>query len=313
MKKNILITGGLGHIGSAFLSSLKKNEFGKIIIIDNLLTQRFSSIFNKKNKINFQFYDYDISDDKIKSLFKEVDIVIHLAAITDATNSFNIAKEVKKINYFGSINIIKICHKYKCKLIFPSTTSVYGSQENILDESCPIKDLKPQSPYADYKLRIEKYLKNFSKKNNMHYIILRLGTIYGTSIGMRFHTAVNKFCWLASLNKNLTVWETALNQKRPYLGLNDAVRCFKFIIKKDLFDNEIYNVVSSNNTVNDIIKIIKIKLKNVQIKFVKTRIMNQLSYEILSDKIKKKGFFFRDNIKKGIFDTLHYLNSINNR
>ena len=78
MKKNILITGGLGHIGSAFLSSLKKNEFGKIIIIDNLLTQRFSSIFNKKNKINFQFYDYDISDDKIKSLFKEVDIVIHL-------------------------------------------------------------------------------------------------------------------------------------------------------------------------------------------------------------------------------------------
>jgi Nucleoside-diphosphate-sugar epimerases len=132
MKKNILITGGLGHIGSAVLSSLKKNEFGKIIIIDNLLTQRFSSIFNKKNKINFQFYDYDISDDKIKSIFKEVDIVIHLAAITDATNSFNIAKEVKKINYFGSIKIIKICHKNKCKLIFPPPQAFMGLRKIFL-------------------------------------------------------------------------------------------------------------------------------------------------------------------------------------
>ena len=60
------------------------------------------------------------------------------------------------------INIIKICYRYKCKLIFPSTTRVYGSQENILDESCPIKDLKPQSPYAEVKLLEENYINKFA-------------------------------------------------------------------------------------------------------------------------------------------------------
>lgn len=312
MKKNILVTGGLGHIGSAFIKSIKKNEFKKIIIIDNLATQRYSSLFKDNSTVKFEFYDYDILDEKIIKLFRNIDIVIHLAAITDATNSFKNSKQIRKINNIGSKKIIKYCSKYNCKLIFPSTTSVYGSQDELVDENCKIKDLKPQSPYADYKLKIELYLKQFSKTNKINFVILRLGTIFGISSGMRFHTAVNKFCWLSSINQPLTVWETAMFQKRPYLGLNDATNCFKFIIQKNIFDKEIYNIVSSNSTVKNIIDNIK-HVKKVKIKFVKTRIMNQLSYEISSSKIKKHGFIFKDNIKKGILNTLNQLKNIKNK
>ena len=205
---------------------------------------------------------------------------------------------------------MQYCSKYNCKLIFPSTTSVYGTQKNFVDENCPKRDLKCQSPYAEYKLKAENLLNTYSKKNKLKFIILRLGTIFGTSIGMRFQTAVNKFCWLSSINQPLTVWKTALHQKRPYLGLNDAIQCFKFIIQKDLFDNNIYNVVSSNNTVKEIIDCIKLYKKDLKINFVKTQIMNQLSYEVSSKKIKKLGFESKDKLKDGISDTLKLLSKI---
>ena len=310
--KKILITGALGHIGSGFIHSLKKNEYKEVVLVDNFLTQKQVSLFNLNSKINFKFYNLDILDKNIEKLFKKTDYVIHLAAITDATNSFKKIKEIKKVNYVGSKLIIKYCEKYKCKLIFPSTTSVYGTQDEIVDEECTIDNLNPQSPYAEFKLKLENYLINKKFNNKFKFIILRLGTIFGTSVGMRFHTAVNKFCYQASMNEPLTVWKTALNQKRPYLGLNDAVRCIKYLIKYDLFDNSINNIVTSNNTVNEIISIIKKYKKNIKINLIKTQIMNQLSYEVLSNKIKNKGFKTQDLLTIEIKKTLNLFNSIQN-
>ena len=88
-------------------------------------------------------------------------------------------------------------------------------------------------------------------------IVCRFGTIFGPSPGMRFHTAVNKFCWQAVMGQPLSVWRTAYEQKRPYLDLADAVRALAFIIERDLFDGRIYNVLTLNATVRDIVEAIK--------------------------------------------------------
>jgi nucleoside-diphosphate-sugar epimerase len=265
---------------------------------------------SKKN--NIKFYEYSILDKNIEKLFNDIDVVVHLAAITDAANSFNKKTIIKKVNFDGTKKIIEYCSKHNCKLIFPSTTSVYGTQNKQVDENCTIEELKPQSPYAEYKLKSELYLKKFSNMNKLNYVILRFGTIFGFSKGMRFHTAVNKFCFQASLNQPLTIWETAMNQKRPYLGVQDAVKCINFIINKDIFDNQIYNIVSDNCTVSEIINIIKSYKKNIKINLVKTRIMNQLSYKVLSKKILKKGFKSKSNINLGIKETINLLQGVNN-
>tara|TARA_B100000886_G_scaffold296356_1_gene223520 strand:- start:384 stop:1304 length:921 start_codon:yes stop_codon:yes gene_type:complete len=304
--KNILITGALGHIGSKFINNIKKNEFNKIVIIDNLYTQRYCSLFNLNKNINFQFIEKNILDASIEKYFKDIDIVIHFAAITDATTSFNKKKIVYDVNVKGTKKIINYCKKYNCKLIFPSTTSVYGVQNGKVDEDCSSNKLKPQSPYAQSKIEIENYLLA-NKFNNFNFQILRLGTIFGISDGMRFHTAVNKFCYQASFNQELTVWKTAYNQKRPYLGINDAVRCIKFIIKRDLFYNNIFNVVTGNFTVKQIISYIKKDIKNIKIKYINQKIMNQLSYFVLNKKLSKTKFKFRDSISNEIKKTLHIL------
>ena len=124
---------------------------------------------------------------------------------------------------------------------------------------------------------------------------------------MRFHTAINKFCLDASLNQNIKVYKTAFNQFRPYLSLKDAFKIFKICIEKKLFLNDIYNAHSGNFTVKEIIDKIKISKKNIKIKFVNSKIMNQLSYKVDKSKIEKLGIKLNSDINQDIQETLKIL------
>ena len=183
-------------------------------------TQRYASIFNLPNNRKIKFIEGNIQKLNLNIIIKNIDYVVHLAAITNAQDSFKDEKNVSSNNYNCTKIIANLCLKYNKKLIFISSTSVYGTQKKIVDEFCSKKDLQPQSPYALTKLKEERYLTLLSKK--LRVIIFRFGTIYGTSTGMRFHTAVNKFCWQASMGQPITIWKSAINQLRPYLDLNDA-------------------------------------------------------------------------------------------
>ena len=146
--------------------------------------------------------------------------------------------------------------------------------------------------------------------NKIDYITFRFGTISGVSKGMRFHTAVNKFCLDASLNRNISVYKTALNQFRPYLSLQDAFKVFKFTIENDLFKNDIFNALSENCTVNDILNKIKKYKRDIKVKFVSSPIMNQLSYHVDKRKLNKEGLFLKNRIEIDIKETLKLLKNI---
>jgi UDP-glucose 4-epimerase len=311
--RKIIITGGLGHIGSYIIRKLLINEQGiHIIIIDNIKSERYVSLFNLKTKNNkVSFCDIDIAKSSISSVVGKASIIIHLAAITDAENSVGKKKIYLENNLKATMEVIRFSNKFKIPLIFPSSTSVYGKAEinETLFEDNP-KVLFPQSPYAIVKLMEENYIKKNAK--NLKYFIIRLGTIVGNSIGMRFHTAVNKFCFQASTNREITVWRSAHKQLRPYASLEDFYRLVVFLIKnKNLINNQVYNLVTKNLTVKEIIDIIKIR-KKVKIKFVNSKIMNQLSYKVSNQKIKKIGFMPKGNLKKEIIDTLKIFNLVKN-
>jgi len=311
MANKILITGPLGHIGSKLIHNLKPGDYEEVVMIDNLSTQRYSSLFNLPKGVRYSFYEENILEADLHSLFRNIDKVIHFAAITDATSSFEKRDEVEEVNYLGTKKVVEACIAEGCKLIFPSTTSVYGNQKELVDEDCEKSELKPQSPYAETKLKSEEFISRMASKGKIEASIIRLGTIFGTSKGMRFHTAINKFCWQAVLGQPLTIWRTALDQKRPYLGLNDAVNCIDFFLNKELFDGGIYNVVTSNYTVKQVIDFIKYFIDDLQIDLVDNKIMNQLSYEVSTDKIESLGFVFKDNLGDGIEQTISLLSNSN--
>ena len=306
---NLLITGCCGHIGSYLVENVYKiNNIKKTFIVDNLESNRFYSIFNSKKKNNLNFLIKDLKDPNSLNDLKKIDYVIHLASMTNAEKSFGKKNSMYENNIKCLKTVINFCKKKKAKLIHISSTSVYGKQAKIVDESCEEKYLKPQSPYADIKLIEEKMLKKENKF--LKYNTFRFGTIAGVSKGIRFHTAVNKFCFNASLNEDINVYKTALNQYRPYLSLRDAFKVFKFSIENDFFKNDVFNVLSGNFTVNQIIKKIKKYKKKIKIKFVSSAIMNQLSYHVSQKKLNNEGLFLKSDIEKDIKETIKLLKNI---
>ena len=299
----IIITGACGHIGSYVAENVHKIiKIKSTILIDNMESNRYCSIFNLKKKSNFKFHIKDLNDIKSLNEFKKVDYLIHCASMTNAEKSFGNEKEMYKNNINCLKTTIKYCKKNSVKLIHLSSTSVYGKQAEIVDEDCEKKYLKPQSPYAKIKLIEENMLKKESK--NLRYVTFRLGTIAGVSKGIRFHTAVNKFCFNAALSQKIEIYKTALHQYRPYLSVRDAFKVFKFCIDKDFFKNDIFNAVSGNFTVNQILSKIKKRNKFIKIKFVNSEIMNQLSYHVDDKKIRSYGLKLNANLQKDIDNTL---------
>jgi len=299
----IIITGALGHIGSKLIRSL--DDYDSLILVDNISTDRYCSLFNM-HVSNYTFIENDLIESifHLENYLEEGDVVIHLASKTDAEKSVEWVEE-KTHNLEIATNVAVACVRKKAKMIHISSTSIYGSQESEVDEEC--KELKPQSPYATNKLNEEVTLQKIKALvPTFQYVTLRFGTICGISPGMRFHTAVNKFCWQASMRQRITVWKTALHQMRPYLSLGDAIRAIRFIIKNDIFDGEIYNVVTRNLTVNDILEQIK-KYVEIDIRFVNSTIMNQLSYTVLTNKIKGIGFNIIGDISFDIKETMRIL------
>ena len=310
----IIVTGAIGHIGSYIVRDLGV-QFPKaeIVMIDNMMTQRYASLFNLPPLGNYHFIEDDVNSIDLKTVFSGANVVIHLAAITDATGSFDRAEELENNNYQSTVKVANACIETGASLIALSSTSVYGTQNDVVDEDCSEEELLPQSPYATTKLKEEKLIAKLCKEKGLKAIHCRFGTIFGASAGMRFHTAVNKFCWQAVMGQPISVWRTAYDQKRPYLDLLDASRAIELIIKNNIFDGRVYNVLTNNSTVREVVDVIREFVPDIEVGFVDSKIMNQLSYEVLDNRFKSQGFISVGSLKRGIGETVSLLSNSNTK
>jgi UDP-glucose 4-epimerase len=307
----LIITGAIGHIGSYVARDLAVQFPGsEIVMIDNMMTQRFPSLFNLPALGRYRFVEGNVATMDLKPLLQGAHAVIHLAAITDAAGSFDKAAQLEENNYQSTLKVAQACLETGARLIALSSTSVYGTQNEVVSEDCSPDELKPQSPYATTKLKEEELVASLCKQG-LKGISCRFGTIFGVSPGMRFHTAVNKFCWQAAMGQPITVWSTAYDQKRPYLDLFDASRAMAFIIRNDLFDGRIYNVLTLNATVRQIVDTIREFVPSLEVSFVDSKIMNQLSYEVSCERFKDKGFTFAGDLRRGVGETIGLLRQAN--
>ena len=176
MVKNILITGGAGYIGSHISEVLIKNK-KKIFIADNLSTG-YRRLINRKAK----FFKVDIlKNKKIREIIlkNEIDSVIHLAANLIIGEGEKYPKKYFKNNVSGTQNLLKACENTGVKnLVFSSTAAVYKDGKYKVHENSVIK---PKSVYGKTKIKAEKIIKQFCKKNNINYCILRYFNIAGSS------------------------------------------------------------------------------------------------------------------------------------
>jgi nucleoside-diphosphate-sugar epimerase len=303
----IVVTGALGHIGSRLIRELAVAWPGaEVVMVDNLATERYATLFNLPDGCHYEFVEADVLTADLIALFTGADAVIHLAALTNGARH-DLHARMERVNVDGTGRVARACAAMGIGLLFPSTTSVYGVPDGIVTENCADADLRPQSRYAEWKLRSEDLLRSLGRDEGLRFVILRMGTIFGPSIGMRFHTAVNQFCWRAVAGQPLEVWTTASHQFRPYLDLTDAVGAMTFMLRRGQYDGHVYNVLTLNATVTHVVDVLRTYVPDLRITYVDSPLMNDLSYCVDDERFTRLGFEVRGSLERGIGDTVAML------
>ncbi len=300
----IVVTGGLGHIGSALIRQRDLIQSAdEIVIVDDLSQQRFSSVFDLPSGPKYSLIQRDVSHGLTPAVTQGADAVIHLAAITEPVASMSDPEWLYNNNLRITKHVSDTCASTGTPIVFVSTTSVYTSNQPLVDESS--LDLNPSSPYAKCKLEEESYILDNPEDHDR--VVFRLGTIFGVSPGMRFHTAVNKFCWQAAMGEPIEVWSTAMDQRRPYLALSDATDLLAKTVIDSIYPGDVVNAVTCDTTVREVIAAIEAAGVSTTLKLVDSPIMNTLSYRTSSEKAKNLGYQFQGNLESDIAETLQLL------
>jgi len=309
MNKKIIITGGLGYIGTELCkiySGISWNN--EILVIDNRFV---SERVNQLRNWNIDFVHGDILDkDLVNKYCKDADVVHHLAGITEVPRLKSESNKdsdikIKLVAENGTQNILNAISD-KCKIIFPSTHVVYEGVEKIQNNITEDEETKPVLSYASSKAVNEKQLKNSGK----NYIILRLGSVYGYSTDTaRIDIMPNLFSKIASQDGTIKLFAGG-KQVKSLVPLVDVARCFKYMEEREDISSEIFNLTKETITVKSVAEICKKHNPKIILKETNDEIPN-LGFSLSNEKILNTGFKFLYDLDESIKEMIFKWSKLN--
>jgi len=255
------VTGGAGFIGSHLIKNLVEHG-NEVIVIDNLNTGKKQNIEKISKKIDF--FEVDIRDfNAIEDILKNVDGVFHEAALASVQDSFRIPDEFFDVNVNGTENIFKIAKKLGIKVVYASSSSVYGNPISI-----PIKEndgKNPFNPYAKTKLEDDKLAEKYAR-NGLKVIGLRYFNVFGSGQSKEYAGVIKLF--LERIQQGLPPLINGDGlQVRDFVYVDDVVNANILAMESDI-DSEFFNIgtnsaISVLDLANIIIKFSGLKLKPI--------------------------------------------------
>ena len=214
----ILVTGGAGFIGSHIAEYLVQRG-DNVTVLDNLSNGKIQNISKVSDDINFvngDVRDYNL----VEQLVKDVDSVFHEAALVSVPESFKMQNEYFDVNVNGTENILKLAKEYGFKIVYASSSSVYGNPKSV-----PIKeddDRNPLNPYAKTKLEDELLAEKYSEMG-VHVIGLRYFNIFGRRQSKEYAGVIKLFLKKIQQNKAPIINGDG-SQTRDFVYVEDVVK-----------------------------------------------------------------------------------------
>jgi len=321
MNKNIIVTGGLGFIGSNLVSLLISKKYSVINLDKVSYSSNFYNLKEHKNNTKYKFIKCDLNSTKILNILLKYRpiCIFNLAAETHVDRSIDGPKNFINSNVLGTFNLLeafkKFSSKHNSKLVHISTDEVYGDiLKGRSDENC---SYKPSSPYAASKAASDHLVYSYIRTYKIPAVISNCSNNYGPK--QHPEKLIPKLIYNIINNKELPIYGKGKNS-REWLHVKDhCMALFKVFEKGKI--GEFYNIGSNKNLNNlEICKaLIKIAKKynligtNVKIKFIKDRPGHDIRYALDSKKILKNlKWKTKVNFKNGLEKTfLWYLNNNN--
>ena len=256
-----VVTGGAGFIGSRIVKLLVK-EGNSVTVIDNLHTGKMENLDEVRNEINFVKADIRNFEDMKKNII-DCDGIFHEAALTLVQESFTKQKEYNEVNVIGTENIFKIAQKKNIKVVFASSSSVYGDVKQIPIQESNLK--KPINPYGITKLQDEQLAEKFVKKN-LQVIGLRYFNVYGIGQTGSYAGVITKFINRLKENKNLIINGDG-EQIRDFIFVDDIaianIKAMKSNVKEGFFNIGTNIGTNINDLANMLIEISKQEISSI--------------------------------------------------
>jgi len=300
LRKIILVTGGAGYIGSVLVRKLLAYGY-KVRVLDKLMFG-VDSIKGLLNDRNFELIKGDILDtNTLKRSIRGAENILHLAGARYSSGSVfkDTREDILKDYLIGKI-LVNAAKDYGIRrFIFASSCSVYeGKQDSLSTESSL---LKPSSLYAKNKLKVENYILRMSDAKFVP-TILRIGTVYGWSMCMRFDLVLNRFIMDALRNKKILLFDG--EQWRPFIHCLDVAGAFIKALQSSEknIKSEIFNI--GNSTENyQIMHLAKIVTKFIPCTIINRPSKDKRSYRIDFSKSAlqinfKTNYCIKDGIKE---------------
>jgi len=316
--KKIIVTGGLGFIGSNLIDILIKKKFFVINLDKITYSSNFYNTKNFKNLKNYKFIKCDISDKKILNILNKYkpSCIFNLAAETHVDRSIDNPDNFIKSNIVGVYNLLEcfknFSKKNKSKLVHISTDEVFGDVLN--GRSSEIYQYKPSSPYAASKAASDHLVSSYVRTYKINAVITNCSNNYGPN--QHPEKLIPKLIYNILKNKTLPIYGKGLNS-REWIYVKDHCEALIKVYQKGKAGN-FYNIGSNKNLSNlevtkKLLKIAKNKIsigKNVKINFVKDRPGHDVRYALNSNKIKKElNWEPKINFSKGIKLTFDWYNN----
>ncbi len=316
--KKILVTGGLGFIGSNLIDILIKKKFFVINLDKITYSSNFYNTKNFKNLKNYKFIKCDISNKKILNILNKYkpSCIFNLAAETHVDRSIDNPDNFIKSNIVGVYNLLECFKNFskrnKSKLVHISTDEVYGDVLN--GRSSEIYQYKPSSPYAASKAASDHLVSSYVRTYNINAVITNCSNNYGPN--QHPEKLIPKLIYNILKNKKLPIYGKGLNS-REWIYVKDHCEALIKVYQKGKAGN-FYNIGSNKNLSNlevtkKLLNIAKKKIiigKNVKINFVKDRPGHDVRYALNSSKIKKElNWKPKVNFSEGIKLTFDWYNN----
>ena len=321
--QKIIVTGGLGFIGSNLIELLLKRNYFVINIDKVSYSSNFYNVKDFKDNKKYKFVKCDLTNKKkIQSIIYEYkpDCIFNLAAETHVDRSIDGPDSFINSNILGVFNLLEIFRKYsktnkKTKLIHISTDEVYGDiLKGRSNEDFPYK---PSSPYAASKASSDHLVSSYVKTYKIPAIVTNCSNNYGPK--QHPEKLIPKLIYNILNNKSLPIYGNGKNS-REWIHVKDHCDALLKVFQKGKI-GEFYNIGSNKNLDNleicrYLISVAKQKIKigsNIKIQFVKDRPGHDVRYALDSKKILKKlGWKAKINFKNGLEKTfLWYLQNNN--
>jgi len=302
---NVLVTGGAGYIGSVLARKLVLSKYNVKILDSLIFGQDGISELVSNNSVNLFVGDIR-NKEIIPDILKEVDCVIHLAAIVGDPLCSKIPMATKQINELATKHIIDSCKKSGVRrFIFASTCSNYGSSLGTVNEDTPLESL---SLYSETKIKSESYILD-SKEENFEPCVLRFATAYGISPRMRFDLLVQEFIRDALIDKKISIFGP--NHWRPLVHVDDiASACITAIENSSNISGEVYNVGDNeqNYTKKNLAELVQKYIPST-IEIIESK-QDLRNYRVSFDKIRNKlNFKVSKTVEDGISEILNQINN----